>query len=374
MSPRVVILGGYGHFGTRIAHALAKHGRAEIWIAGRDPARAAALARELESGHAGAAVQGIALDLGDAAGLARALGRLEPGIVIHTAGPFQGRDYDVARACIEAGSHYVDLADGRRFVADFAELDDRARARDVLLVSGASTLPGLTSAIVDLLRNGMPEIRTIDISIVPAGQTVRGRATIAAVLSYCGKPVRRLEDGVWRDFIGWQDARRVKYPCFSRRVAVCDVPDLELFPARYKGVRTVSFRAGPELRFEQLALGGMAAMTRLGLVRNWARYTGAFEQLSRLTRRLGSGTGCMQVNVSGIGRDGAAIERRWDLVAGSNHGHEIPAMPAIALTKKLLRGEISLRGAMPCLGLIGIEDFALEAQGFDIDWNLTRVR
>jgi saccharopine dehydrogenase-like NADP-dependent oxidoreductase len=33
--------------------------------------------------------------------------------VIHTAGPFQGQDYAVARSAIAAGANYIDLADGR---------------------------------------------------------------------------------------------------------------------------------------------------------------------------------------------------------------------------------------------------------------------
>ena len=371
---RILILGGYGHFGSRISHALARNGEAEIWIAGRDPERLGLMAAEIEASYPHAVVAGTALDLTDTDCLRRTLDRLSPGIVIHTAGPFQVRDYGVAEACIESGSHYLDLADSRRFVADFARLDQRAKAADLLLVSGASSLPGLSSAVVDLLSHGMQRVTTIETSIVPAGQTLRGRATAAAVLSYCGTPVRRLRNGTWSDCIGWTDVRRIRYPCYARRVAVCDVPDLELFPQRYKGVETVTCRAGPELYLEHVGLCLMARLRRLGLVRDWARCAGFFTWLNRLTRRFGSDTGCMQVSVTGTARDGSTIERRWDLVAGSNHGHEIPALPAIALARKLLTDRIAQRGAMPCLGLIGLEDFAVEASRFDIDWNLTRVR
>ncbi|HZF99242.1 MAG TPA: hypothetical protein VEY92_13600 [Pseudoxanthomonas sp.] len=49
--------------------------------------------------------------------LAARLVALAPGIVIHSAGPFQGCDYRVAEACLAAGVHCIDLADGRDFVA-----------------------------------------------------------------------------------------------------------------------------------------------------------------------------------------------------------------------------------------------------------------
>ena len=369
----VVILGGAGNFGTRIARALAGSRRAELWIAGRNAARAEAVARKLASESGSDRIQACRIDRGDPAALRRSLRQLRPRIVIHTAGPFQALDYDVAQACIEVGSHYIDLADGRRFVAEFHQLDEPARQRGLLLVSGASTLPGLSSAVVNLLKNGMKTIDTIETSIVPSGQSARGRATITAVLSYCGKPVRVLEDGVWTRRIGWLDADRVRCADIEKRVAVCDVPDLELFPSYYAGVKTVTFHAGPEALYEHLLLRGMAWLAHRGLVRDWARHATSFDRLGRHARRFGSDVGFMQVRISGRAREGSRIERTWDLIAGSNHGPEIPCIPAIALARKLLENRIETRGAMPCLGLIGIEDFAREAQGFDIDWNLKRM-
>ena len=40
-------------------------------------------------------------------------------------------------------------------------------------------------------------------------------------------------------------------PLGPRWVANCDIPDLELFPARYAGVRSVRFSAGVGLRITQ---------------------------------------------------------------------------------------------------------------------------
>jgi uncharacterized protein YbjT (DUF2867 family) len=52
---KVIILGGYGNFGKRIARLLTRKGIAVI-IAGRDRAKAAALARALPLGLAEVAV------------------------------------------------------------------------------------------------------------------------------------------------------------------------------------------------------------------------------------------------------------------------------------------------------------------------------
>ena len=199
-SPRValktLILGGYGHFGARVARALAGDARIELMIGGRDAARAAELAARL-----GADARGIVIDAQDDA-LTRSLRALGVELVVHTAGPFQHQDYSVALAAASAGAHYVDLADGRRFVCDFASHADAAfRDAGRWAISGASTVPALSSAVVDHLAAGWQHIDRIDICIAPAQAAPRGVATMAAVLSYCGEPIP-----VWR----WRLAARAR--------------------------------------------------------------------------------------------------------------------------------------------------------------------
>ena len=122
----ILVLGAYGFFGTRICTALAKNPRIRLILAGRDQAKATALAYQLglNANHARAL---------DATGtdLALQLRKLGVNTVIHTAGPFQGQGYSVARAAIKAGCNYFDLADGRAFVSGITKLDADARAAGV---------------------------------------------------------------------------------------------------------------------------------------------------------------------------------------------------------------------------------------------------
>ena len=48
------------------------------------------------------------------------------------------------------------------------------------------------------------------------------------------------------------------------------------------------------------------------------------------------------------------------LTAEASHGPEIPVMAAILLARKLARGEITARGAFPCMGLLTLADFKPE--------------
>lgn len=299
------------------------------------------------------------------------LSDLEPDIVIHTAGPYQGQSYRVARACIEAGSHYVDLADGRDFVAGFSCLHEEAQRRGVLLVSGASTLPGLSSAVIDHLRHRFDEIHAIEISIAPAHRTPRGAGTAKAVLSYCGRPFDVLEHGRWVTRYGWQDLRKKRYPDLGVRFGgACDVPDLALLPVYVPTANTVTFHAALEASWEQFALWKMGWITRLRIVRNWDRFVPMFQWASERLLRFGSDRGGMQIRLSGVANDQSATTVVWNLTARQNHGPEIPCTPALILARKLAAEQIAHRGAMPCLGMIALADFDTEVSDLDIEWTV----
>ncbi len=119
---------------------------------------------------------------------------LRPSVLIHTSGPFQDQDYGVAEACVQAGCHYVDIADGRSFVSGIGILDQGAQERGVLLASGASSLPALSAAVVDRYRSSFRRLQAIRHGI-SAGAKTPGIATMRAVMGYVGKPFQRWEQG-----------------------------------------------------------------------------------------------------------------------------------------------------------------------------------
>jgi len=195
---KTVVLGGYGNFGARICRALMARPDIDVIVAGRDLGRAATLAAEL-----GPRAQAARIDAG-AADFSEQLRSLGAQLVIHTAGPFQKQGYAIPLAVAAAGAHYIDLADGRRFVCDFpAALDDAFRAQGKVAITGASTVPALSSSVVDALTAGWRRIDTIDVCIAPAQTAPRGVATMAAVLDYCGAPIQVWQDGAWTTRRAW---------------------------------------------------------------------------------------------------------------------------------------------------------------------------
>jgi len=112
-------------------------------------------------------------------GLAARLRELAVNTLIHTAGPFQAQKYTVAKAAIEAGCHYIDLADAREFVSGIESLDSAARERGVTVVSGASSVPALSSAVIDRYLPRFKRLDSIEFGISSGGRapglaTVRG--------------------------------------------------------------------------------------------------------------------------------------------------------------------------------------------------------
>jgi saccharopine dehydrogenase-like NADP-dependent oxidoreductase len=365
MALRVVLIGAGGVFGSRIARQLAGDPRFRLILAGRQQASLAALRNSLGD----PSVQQVALDVA-ASGLAPALAVLQPQLVIHAAGPFQAQDCRVAEACLACGSDYVDLADGGDFVSGIGRLDGRAREAGRLLVSGASTVPALSSAVVDDLLPRFATLEAIEHAISPGNRTPRGDATVAAILGYCGRPLRLWRGGCWQYGHGWMSTRRQAFPVGRRWVGLCDVPDLELFPARYPDVREVAFRAGLELK--RLHFGTLAAawLVRLGLVRDLARYAPCLRRFSECFLDAGSDVGGMVVELAGRDAQGRSLRLRWSLSAAAGHGPQIPATPAVVLARKLADGRLPSCGAMTCMGLFTLGEALAALDGFAIETQL----
>ena len=360
---RVIVIGGYGNFGARVCRGLAVSPGMEVVAAGRHPERG-------QGAFDGLKLQHAKLDH-SARDFPAALKRLAPDLVIHCAGPFQSQDYRVALAALAAGAHYLDLADGRQFVARFSHhVHSAARAAQRIAISGASSLPALSSAVIDSLIARLAHIEEIQIAIAPGQRAAPGEATVAAVLGYAGRRFKWRSGGAWRDAWGWQELKRMRfYGLGARWAAACDVPDLELFPKRYPGVRTIEFRASLESGSQQSALWLAALLRRRGMslpIERWAR---PLARIASWMDAFGGDLGGMLVSLSGRRPDGSRARIEWHLTADAQHGPEIPCMAAILLARKLAQGAVAQPGAYSCMGFLTLPEFETEFAR----WRITTV-
>jgi len=369
---KVVVLGGYGNFGKRIVENLTSIEDITVIIAGRNLSKSSALVANLENTSA-AKLEPLVIDI-FADDFKEQLAILSPYLVIHTSGPFQGQDYRVPTACIECGAHYIDLADDRRFVCDIAELDNEAKDKGVLIVSGASSVPGLSSAVVERYQNQFSTIESINLAIAPGNKAERGLATVEAILSYTGHPLNVFKEGRWQDVYGWMDSKVNDFGGFvgKRHLANVDVPDLELFPSRFGVTQQVSFQAGLELSLLHKTMVGMAYLSKIGLVKNWAPLSKTIVSTSNVFLPFGSDKGAMEVLISGKGNDCNAKKIKWTLYAPKGNGPYIPTLSTIIVARKLLSSDKQCSqletGAKPCAGMFELSEFDTYFDALDIHY------
>lgn len=352
----IVVLGGYGNFGKRIVENLSQLDEITIYIAGRNLSKAQQCVEQLKA-TAKSTLKPLVIDI-FANDFEDILAQLSPYLVIHTSGPYQGQNYNVAKTCIKLGAHYIDLADDRRFVCDISSLNKDATENNVLVVSGASSVPGLSSAVIDEYIAQFDAIDSLDLSIAPGNKAERGLATVRAILSYTGHPFKVYKDGIWQDIYGWMDSRVNDYKGIvgKRRLANVEVPDLELFPERYNVKDEVKFQAGLELSILHNTMVTMAYLAKKGLVKNWAPLAKTIVSTSNLFLPFGSSAGAMEIKIKGKFEDRPKT-LTWTLYAPNGNGPYIPTLSTIILAKKLIQEETLPPGAYPCVGMLKLADF-----------------
>lgn len=370
----ILIIGGYGTFGSRLVELLADEPWLHVIVAGRSFERAQALCTRLT---AAATLVPYSVDRdGD---MGKALSDLAPDILVDATGPFQtyGDDpYRLVRQCIAHGVNYLDFADGSAFARDISAFDAEARAAHVFALSAASSSPALSVAVVRELAKGMASVEHVEGGIAPSPFAGIGLNVIRAITSYAGRPVKLMRNGRFQTGYGLTESRHVTIcppgvlPLGSRRFALVDVPDLELLPATMPGLKSVWFGAGTAPQIYLRFLMALAWLTRLKLLPGLSPLAGLFHSVAnRLT--WGEPRGGMFVKVSGRDTEGRAVTRSWHLIAEGDTGPSVPAMAIDAIIRKCLLGHRPETGARAATEVLSLADFK---RGFAAKNIVTGVR
>jgi saccharopine dehydrogenase-like NADP-dependent oxidoreductase len=366
MIKRILIIGGYGNFGSFISKTLALEPCIQVIIAGRSLSKAKQFLATLKSNNK---AEAVVLDI--TTDITNNLKSIRPDIVIHTSGPFQDQQYNVAASCIEAGAHYIDLADGRDFVDNICALHGSAKEKNLLVISGASSVPCLTAALVDHYKGKFKLLETLDYGITTAQKTARGLATTKAILGYTGKSFKTLIDGKQTIIYGWQGIHLRKYKDIGWRfLGNCDVPDLAIFPKRYPELKTIRFYAGLEIPLIHITLWKLSWLVRIGLIRKLGKLAPALLRLSFLFDLFGTANSAFHMELSGKDHSERDKTITFELIARSGDGPYIPCMPAILMAKKLASNELHRSGAYPCVGFITLEEYLNALRKMNISWQI----
>lgn len=357
---KILILGGYGIFGGRLAQMLAPKTQLTLLIAGRSKEKAIEFVRGLESG-----AKAIALAFDRDADVQTQLTSIAPDMVIDATGPFQlyGEDpYRVVKACIALSINYMDFSDASDFVKNIFRFDSEAKAAGIFMLSGVSSFPILTAAVIRNITHDFAAIKSITGGIAPSPFARVGLNVIKAITSYAGKPVQLVSNGNVGFGYGIIDNRRyiirpagVK-PLPSIRFSLVDVPDLQVLPELWPDVENVWMGAGPVPEVLHRMLNAFAWLVRLKLLPSLVPFAPLFHRVLSVLR-WGDHRGGMFVEVEGLDVGGAKITRSWHLIAEGDDGPYIPAMALMGVINRCLDNRKPSSGARPGTQDLELEDY-----------------
>jgi hypothetical protein len=356
----ILILGGYGTFGGRLAHLLASDNRLTLLIAGRSVEKADAFCKQLPT-----RAEKIPLFFDRNGNVERQLEIIDPDLVVDATGPFQlyGKEpYQVVKACIELGIDYMDLADGSEFVKNISLFDEPAKAKGTYILSGVSSFPVLTAAVVRRLSIGLSQVITIKGGIAPSPYAGVGLNVIRAIAIYSGKRLPLIRNGQ-RSF-GYALTETMRYtisppgyiPLKNTLFSLVDVPDLQVLPELWIGLDAIWMGAGPVPEILHRMLIGLAWLVRIGILPSLLPFASLFHFVINILR-WGEHRGGMFVLVEGVDNKGKKIERSWHLLAEGDDGPFIPSMAVEAIVRNSLTGKKPMPGARPAANDLELEDY-----------------
>jgi saccharopine dehydrogenase-like NADP-dependent oxidoreductase len=359
MKRPIMIVGATGVFGSRLLEQLVLAGFSNFILAGRNEQKAKSQLEGLQKQNFDA--QFLKFDRGNPD--VEVLRILAPRIIIDAAGPFQNSSLILAEAAIAAKINYIDLSDARDFVARIPALNDKAIAAGVAVISGASSTPAISHAVLDYITNDWQRIDQILVAIAPGNRAPRGLSVIKAILSGIGEPVMLFTAGRQTVYPGWSMNEKLDILGVGlRNVALCETPDLDLLISRYHPKISAEFKAGLELGIMHNFLRVMSYLRAHKFIPNISPLAWLTQQAAQLLYPFGTDQGGMMVRVSGQNENGTPVQATWTLVAKGGVGPVVPCLPALILSKKLVLES----GAYAASGTINYDEITSEFNRLNI--------
>lgn len=350
---KILVIGGTGAFGARLCDLLARDGM-DVTVAGRGKQKRTnraigglSFVQNRQNAIAPADFPYITLDRnGPLDGL------VGYDVIVDAAGPFHaygGDPYRIPKAAIAAGSHYFDLCDNAEFCQGISVLDDDAKAAGVAVYSGMSSVPAISSAAVEALRDGVTPLM-IETAILPGNKAPRGRAVVESILDQTGQFYIEKQGGTDVQVRSWSEPRSFDLGGYTRQGWRIEVPDQRLFPDHFN-CPTVTFRAGLELGVMRYSLGVLSLIrSRLGFkIPNW--FVSGMMLGAKALVPFGTDRGGMSVAVT-LPQGTEFIRKTWIMDAKDGDGPNTPAIAVRAACRDLKTIPI---GAGPALSLISLD-------------------
>lgn len=232
MTKQVLILGGSGRIGSKVAEDLIAHTSAEIAIAGRNPITGNETCQRL-----GERAKFKAIDLTAPSDLRSTISQSD--LVVHCAGPFHYRDASVLQICIDEGVNYLDVSDHPSFTRKALAYRANAEAADVTAVINTGIFPGISNSMVRRDVEQLDYAEKIHLSYVVAGSGGAGVTVMRTTFLGLQKPFEAWMDGAWKTVKPYSDREVIDFPKYGKvGVYWFDMPEAFTLPDTFP-VKTV---------------------------------------------------------------------------------------------------------------------------------------
>ncbi len=198
----ILVVGGSGVVGRRIAGILAKEFPGRVVIAGRDQRRAEDLCRELGQG-----TRARWIDIDDLASIGPALDGV--GTVMTCVAQ---RELYLLRTAIARGVAYTDIAPRLAFWQGAEAMSAEARRTGARIVLGAGLSPGISNMMAKKLSNALGRIDRVETAILLSLGDEYGPDSLHHVLEAVIQPFRLHEDGRQEQVLPFQGSKSIAFP------------------------------------------------------------------------------------------------------------------------------------------------------------------
>lgn len=172
-----LLYGANGYTGELIARFAGRFGLQPV-LAGRNEKAISTLAGQLQ-------LPWCILSLENAAALLEQLTQTR--VVVNAAGPYDITARPMVEACLQTGTHYIDLNGDMDVFTMLQSFDGPARERGIMLLPGAGFDVVPTDCLALWLKNQLPDADTLEIAFAIAGSRL-SRGTAITTLQKLGLP------------------------------------------------------------------------------------------------------------------------------------------------------------------------------------------
>lgn len=261
---KMLVLGGCADMAVPLLWQLAKDDEVtSVTLADLNGAKATRLAQEW-----GAKFRGVACDANDAP----AVTGLIPGhdVVLCYVGPFYVFEKKLAKCAIDAGVHYVSIADDYDAYLDVLTLDDEARRAGVKVLTGFGNSPGLTQILARKGYNETPNPYRISVNWCAGSDESVGPSNLTHLFHIFNGTTLQWFDGKEVRVKTGAGRKRVSFPqpIGENPVYYTGHAESVSLPRNLPGLREVTLHGGAKPAY---IISLVKLLSALGLLRTHAR-------------------------------------------------------------------------------------------------------